>query len=254
MGRLDDKVAIITGADGTIGLATTKLFLDEGAKVLLVGHQEAALGTAMQGLDPSRAAHCVADVSREDDTVRYFAEAESRFGGVDVLFANAGVTGAVAPLAQTELATFQSVMAVNVTGVFLGLKHAFPAMTKRGGGSVIITSSIAGIIGIEGIASYTASKHAEMGLMRVAAAEGGKLGIRVNAINPGMVDGPMMRELENGVAPGAGDAVKDAMIARIPLGRYATPEEIARLALFLASDDSSFTTASFYKIDGGFIP
>ena len=252
MGRLDDKVAVITGGDGTIGLATARLFLDEGARVLLVGHLGKPLEEAARGLDAGgRVAHCVADVRSESEVRRYFDEAERRFGGVDVFFDNAGVEGAMGPLAGDTVENFEAVMAVNVTGVFLGLKHAFPALAKRGGGSVVVTSSVAGIMGLEGAAAYCASKHAVIGLMRVAALEGAKQGIRVNTVNPAMVEGRMMRSIEDGIAPGHGDAVKAALEARIPLGRYAQPEEVARLVLFLASDESAYITNSVYKIDGG---
>jgi len=146
---------------------------------------------------------------------------------------------------------FEQVMAVNVKGPFLGLKAAVPALTERGGGSIIITSSVAGVRGAPGVAPYVTSKHAVIGLMKTAALEFADRNIRVNTVNPSPVETRMMRSLEEGMAPGAADEAKARMQANIPLGRYAEPEDIANIMLFLTSDDSSFISGSVYLADGG---
>ena len=199
--------------------------------------------------------HCVADVTRAADNRRMFECATERYGGVDVFVANAGIEGDVKPITEQDEARFDQVMNVNVKGVFLGLQAAFPALRARGGGSIVITSSVAGVRGTARVAPYVTSKHAVIGLMRSAAAEGAPFNIRVNTVNPSPVETRMMRSLEEGFAPGGvpggGEAVRQSMAASIPLGRYGSPEEIARVMLFLASDDSSWVTGSVYMADGG---
>jgi NAD(P)-dependent dehydrogenase (short-subunit alcohol dehydrogenase family) len=170
---------------------------------------------------------------------------------VDILLANAGIEGAVAPIVETAEEDFDRVIAVNVKGVWLGLKSAIPAMTARGGGSIVITSSVAGITPTPNIAPYGASKHAVIGLMRAASRECAPLNIRVNTVNPSPVDTRMMRSLEAGMSPGDPEAAKQRIAATIPLGRYAQPDDIAKVMLFLASDDAAFITGSIYKADGG---
>ncbi len=146
---------------------------------------------------------------------------------------------------------FDTVMAINVKGPFLGIKAVMPVMAANGGGSIMITSSVAGLSGSPGISAYCTSKHAVIGLMRTAALEGGALGIRCNTIHPSPVEGRMMSALEHGLNPEDHDAVKEQMLTRLPLGRYATPVEIANMALFLGSDRSSFCTGNTYVVDGG---
>jgi NAD(P)-dependent dehydrogenase (short-subunit alcohol dehydrogenase family) len=146
---------------------------------------------------------------------------------------------------------FDQVMAVNVKGVYLGLKHTIPAMQKRGGGSIVITSSVAGVGAAPGIAPYGASKHAVIGLMRSAAKEYAAANIRVNTVNPSPVETRMMRSIEGGMGGDAAQEVKDRLSSGIPLQRYAEPEEIARVMLFLASDDSAWVTGAVHMADGG---
>jgi NAD(P)-dependent dehydrogenase (short-subunit alcohol dehydrogenase family) len=169
---------------------------------------------------------------------------------IDILFLNAGIEGVVKPLTDYPEEMYDKVIAVNVKGVWLGLKHAFPHM-KENGGSVIITSSVAGIQGTPNVMAYVTSKHAVIGTMKVAALEGAEFGIRVNSIHPSPVDNRMMRSLEEGFAPGAAEEAKKGFEQAIPLKRYADNSDIASLALFLASDDSSFITGSTYSVDGG---
>ncbi|TVR66964.1 MAG: SDR family oxidoreductase, partial [Gemmatimonadales bacterium] len=179
------------------------------------------------------------------------SEAMERFGRVDILFLNAGVEGVVKPLEEYPEDTFDLVMGVNVKGVWLGLKHGFPALEASGGGSVIITSSVAGLQGTPNVSAYTTSKHATIGLMRSGALEGAPRKIRVNSIHPSPVDNRMMRSLEEGFAPGGAADAKKGFEGMIPLGRYADNDEIASVALFLASDESRFMTGAILPVDGG---
>ncbi len=255
MTRLQGKVAVITGGAGGIGRAAAKLFTDEGAKVLLVDRQEAALQSVVETLGGAAASYVVADVTQAAEAERYIQQAIERYQGVDILLANAGIEGVVQPIPDYPIDVFDQVMAVNVRGVWLGLKYAIPAMRTRGGGSIVITSSVAGIRGTPGMAAYNTSKHAVIGLMRVAATECAPWGIRVNTVNPAPIETRMMRSLEEMRAAHMADAtteqVKERHAARIPLKRYGEPEEVARLMLFLASDESSYCTGGVYMVDGG---
>lgn len=250
-GRLTGKVAVITGGAGEIGRATAKRFLDEGCAVLLTDRDEQALSKVLAALPAERAEAIVADVTKAGDNQRIVQRAQDRFGGIDIFVANAGIEGDVAPVVDYPEATFERVMAVNVTGPFLGLKAAIPALTSRGGGSIIITSSVAGLGGTAGVSAYVTSKHAVIGLMKCAAKECAEAGIRVNTINPAPVDTRMMRSLEAGLSVDAPEEAKEMIEATIPMGRYAHPDEVASVMLFLASDDSGFVTGSVYRVDGG---
>lgn len=250
--RLAEKVVVLTGAGSGIGLAVVKLFAQEGAQLMLAGRNETALKDAVALAGANKAAYVVTDVSRPEDNQRLIKAAEDRFGGIDVFIANAGVEGATAPLVDYPIEAFDQVMAVNVRGVFLGLKYAIPALKKRVGGSIIITSSIAGIKARgQGNSAYVASKHAEIGLMRNAALECAPFNIRVNAVLPGPTDTRMIRNIEEGRSPGAPEKAREALLAGLPLKRYGTVEEIANLMLFLASAESSICTGGVYTADGG---
>ncbi len=247
--RLKGKTALITGAAGGIGLATAKLFLQEGANVFITDINGDGIKKALSEINSSNADGMAADVSKDADNKASVEACVAKFGGLDIFFANAGVEGKVQPLDQLEEKDFDFLMAVNAKGVWLGIKHAFNAM--KNGGSVVVNSSVAGLRGTANMMAYTASKHAVNGVMKVAALEGAPRGIRVNTLNPSPVDNRMMRSLEEGFQPGAGGEMKKAFEQMIPLKRYATNEEVAKLALFLASDDSSYTTGAIYTIDGG---
>ena len=251
VGRLDKKVAVITGGAGGIGRAAGKLFVEEGADVLLVDLDEEALAAAVQEIGSNRISYFVADVTSQADNQAMIATAAERYGGVDVLLANAGIEGDVSPLVQYDEARFDQVIGVNVKGVFLGIKSAVPPMMERGGGSIVITSSVAGVKGSAGIGPYCASKHAVIGLMKSAAQEYAGANIRVNSVNPSPVETRMMRSLEEGIAPGDSERIKSRMASAIPLKRYGEPEEIAKVMLFLASDESSWVTGSVQMPDGG---
>lgn len=253
MARLEGKVAIVTGAAGGIGAATARLFLKEGASVMLVDRDDAPLAEIAQTIGAASVAYVTADVSDPGQTKRYVEETVRRFGGVDVLFANAGIEGRVAPILQYPVAELDRVLAINVRGVFLGIQQVVPHMEERGGGSIVITSSVAGMVGSRGLSGYVASKHAVIGLMKTAACELAPLGIRVNTVNPGPIENRMMRSIEEQASPGHGEAVKKGFEAQVPLGRYGTNDDVAKVALFLASDESAYCTGSVYMVDGGFI-
>jgi NAD(P)-dependent dehydrogenase (short-subunit alcohol dehydrogenase family) len=255
MARLAGKIAVITGGAGGIGRAAARLFTEEGAQVLLVDLHEAALQNAVHATEGKTASYIVADTTWPDEVQRFVNVAVERYGGIDVFLANAGIEGVAQPIPDYPIDIFDQVMAVNVRAVWLGLKYVIPVMRRQGGGSIVITSSTAGIRGSVGLSAYTASKHAVIGLMRTAALECAPLGIRVNTVNPAPIETRMMRSLEEMRATQAGGAtveqIKQGVAARIPLKRYGAPEEVARLMLFLASDESSFCTGGVYMVDGG---
>jgi NAD(P)-dependent dehydrogenase (short-subunit alcohol dehydrogenase family) len=248
MKRLENKVALITGGAGSIGQTTAKLFIEEGAKVILVDLDEASLKKVTAELG-NNAAYVAANVTIAADVERYAKEAVEKFGKIDIFFNNAGIEGVVKPIIDFPEEAFDKVMAVNVKGVFLGCKYVLPQMND--GGSMIITSSVAGLTASPNFVAYTTSKHATLGIMKTAALEAAPRKIRVNSIHPSPVDNRMMRSIEEGYEPGKGADVKKAFAASIPLGRYAAPLEISKLVLFLGSDDSQFITGAQYVIDGG---
>lgn len=208
MTRLANKVVVLTGAGSGIGLAAVRLFAKEGAKLMLAGRNEAALAAAAESAGKGNAAYMVADVAKAEDNQRLMAAAEQKFGGIDAFIANAGIEGATASIADYPPEVFDEVMAVNVRGVFLGLKYAIPAIRKRSAGSIIVTSSIGGIKARgQGNSAYIASKHAEIGLMRAASVECAPFNIRVNCVLPGPTDTRMMRSIEESRSPGAPEKI-----------------------------------------------
>lgn len=250
MARLQDKVAVITGAASGIGLAAAKLFALEGAGVLAVDIEADALRDAVAGLGP-RVVPFVADVVQEAQIERAMAEAAEVFGGIDIVIPNAGIFGTQAPIESSSVDNFNRVMTVNVTGVVVTIKHAIPHLVRRGGGSIIITSSVGAIIGNPEAVAYTASKHALTGVMKVAARELAPKNIRVNTVNPGLVDTPMMRIVEKEVGLGDPFLGRTRLQAATFLKRFVQPEEVAELMLFLASDAAKNCTGGIYMIDGG---
>ena len=251
MNRLENKVAVITGGAGGIGMSTAKLFLSEGAKVMLIGRTEKSLRKAVADLDDINVDYCAADVSKASDTKRYVQKTMDTFGKIDIFFANAGIDGPFKPIADYPEDLFDTVISINLKGVWLGCKYAIPRMNE--GGSVIITSSVAGLKGFAGLGAYVTSKHGVIGIMRVAALESAVRNIRVNSIHPGPVNTRMMRSIEKDISPDNAEKAKKGFEAGVPFGRYAEVEEIADLVLFLASDQSSYITGSTYVIDGGMV-
>lgn len=251
MARLGGKVAVITGGAGGIGQAVGQRFAQEGARVLLVDLDAQALEAAVAAIGGERAGYTVADVTRADQVEAYVRTAVERYGRIDVFFNNAGIEGKITSLTEYTEEEFDKVIAVNVRGVWLGLKYVIPQMRDQGGGSIIITSSIAGVIASPGMGAYVTSKHAVVGMMRTAAVENAQTGVRINTVNPGPIETRMMRAVEQGAAPEAAAQAKAQFESLIPMHRYGTPEEVAEMVLFLASDESRYCTGGVYLIDGG---
>ncbi|MGR8918437.1 MAG: SDR family NAD(P)-dependent oxidoreductase [Gammaproteobacteria bacterium] len=249
--RLADKVALITGATGGIGRASAERFAAEGARLVLADLDQAALDGLVAELGQEQAVGVAADVSDEAAMRGVVDAACSRFGRLDVAFLNAGIEGAIEPLTDYPLETYDRVMAVNVRGVFLGLKYAIGVMKPQGSGSIVITSSLGGLRGTPKISAYIASKHAVVGLMKSAALECAPFNVRVNTINPSPIATRMIEALEEGYAPGNAAAIKQKMERGVPMRRYGQPAEVANLALFLASDEAAYITGNSYPVDGG---
>lgn len=247
MKDMEGRVALITGAAGFIGSATARKLAERGARIVAVDRDDADWAGLEQSVPDC--VRIVADVAVEDDWRRVVAQCGEGPGPAAMFFNNAGVEGRVTMLHETDLSDFEQVMAVNVTGVFLGLKHVIPMMIGNGGGSIVNTSSIAGYRGGGGMAAYSASKHAVIGLTRSAAEGYGPHGIRVNSVHPGAIEGRMMRSLED--SSGHGNAMRDGIISRNPLRRYGLPEEVAELVAFLLSDAASYCNGSRYLVDCG---
>ena len=251
--RLDGKVAIITGATGGIGEATAKRFLEEGASVMLVGRSAEKLTETRGRLsDFEKVAEFVADATDEAATKASVEKTVQTFGGLDISVANAGIEGNFAPIESTTSEEFENVLRTNVIGVWLSMKYAVEPMKKRENASMIALSSIAGMIGFPTMAPYIASKHAVYGLVKTAALELAEAGIRVNAIGPGPIDNRMMNSVETQFNPDDPAAGHEFVLSTVPMGRFGTNEEVANLALFLASDESTFCTGGIHMLDGGF--
>jgi NAD(P)-dependent dehydrogenase (short-subunit alcohol dehydrogenase family) len=252
--RLDDKVAIITGATGGIGEAAARLFLDLGAKLMLVARSPDKLAATKGRLEAhGDVAGSISDAADEAGIAAAVAATLDRFGGLDILIANAGTEGVAKPIDALSVEEFEDTMRTNVTGVWLAIKHCVAPLKARGGGSIIALSSIAGRIGFPGLAPYIASKHAVYGLVKTAALELGPLNIRVNAVGPGPIDNRMIDSLQRQLAPDDPAALRAGIEASIAMRRYGTNEEVAHLLAFLASDASSYCNGSIYMIDGGYV-
>lgn len=252
MADLQGKVVVITGGAGGIGKETAAQCLRAGAKVAIVDLMEEALNKARTELkDYGEVIAIQADVTNEDDVKNYVDTTVRAFGTIDAFFNNAGIEGKVAPITEQTVENLEKVMSVNVRGVFLGMKHVLPIMMEKKSGSIINTSSVAGLNGSPLVAPYIASKHAVVGLTKTAAIEAASYNVRVNSIHPSPVNTRMMRSLEEGFNPGKAQEAKQSFEQSIPLGRYAEAKDIANLVVFLASDESSFITGAQYRIDGG---
>ena len=249
MPLLQDKTCVITGGAGSLGLASARLFLDEGAKVMLVDLSEADLARAVADLANPSVDAVAADVSDATATLAYLERTVARFGPIDVLFSNAGNQGPITPVTEYPEDAFDAQIAVHVRGAFLACKYGLPRMND--GGSVIVTSSVVGAMGAPGAVAYVTAKHAQVGLMRTVAKEAAARRIRVNTLHPGPIDNAFQARIEEGIGKMAGIDATRMLNDAIPLHRHAAPEEIARSALYLASDLSSFVTGSVLMADGG---
>jgi NAD(P)-dependent dehydrogenase (short-subunit alcohol dehydrogenase family) len=247
------KVAIVTGAANGIGRATALAFAKSGAKVVVVD-RDAAGGEATAGVirqQGGEARFVAADVTRSADVAAYVKAALDDYGRIDCFHNNAGIEGALKPTAEYDEAMFDQVIAVNVKGVFLGLRHVLPVMLAQQSGAVVNTASVAGLTATPGMPAYVASKHAVIGITKTAAGEVASSGVRVNAVCPGPVDTRMIHSLEHMINPGDPASVGRRYQAAIPTGRYTTPEEIANMVLFLCSDLASNITGGQFVVDGG---
>jgi NAD(P)-dependent dehydrogenase (short-subunit alcohol dehydrogenase family) len=249
--RFEGKVVLITGAAGGIGRAVATRFAAEGAR--LVDLAADGLRETLAAVEKAGGAGMTveADVTRAVDVARYAAAVADHWGGVDCFFNNAGILGAVSPLVDYLEEMFDRVMAVNVKGVWLGLKSVAPLLRARGGGVIVNTASIAGLRGSRNLVAYTASKHAVIGLTRTAALELAPSNIRVNAICPSPIETAMVKQLEEGANPANPAAFHERMAGTIPLRRYGNPEEVAGLVTFLCSADAGYLTGGSYTVDGG---
>jgi NAD(P)-dependent dehydrogenase (short-subunit alcohol dehydrogenase family) len=250
MHELKDKVAIVTGGSSGIGRAAAELFAVEGAIVVVadVGDSDGQRVSDELAREGHTAMFAHTDVSKEADMQALMTLALSQYGRLDVLFNNAGIEGDQALTADATLENWDRVIAINLKGVFLGMKYGIQAMLRGGGGSIVNNASVAGLVGFAGIPAYCASKGGVVQLTRTAALEYATQGIRVNCLCPGVIDTPMVQRFTQN-SPEA--AAQFTMME--PVGRMGRPREVAELALFLASDRSSFVTGAVIPVDGGFV-
>jgi NAD(P)-dependent dehydrogenase (short-subunit alcohol dehydrogenase family) len=247
------KVALVTGGGSGIGRAACLAFARYGAAVVAVDRDAAAAERTVESIleEGGKALAVTADVTSTTDVQAYVRTTLEEFGRIDCFVNNAGIGGTVAPTAAYDEADFDAVIAVNVKGAFLGLRHVLPLMIEQGSGAVVNTASVAGLVATPGAPAYVASKHAVIGLTKAAAGEVARQGVRVNAVCPGPVDTVAMRRLEEQIAPEDPDGLTARNRAAQPTGRYSTPEEVANVVLFLCSDLASNTTGAQYVVDGG---
>jgi len=249
VGLVEGKTCIVTGGAGSLGLASVRALLAEGAKVMLVDLDADKLAGIVRELATDRAAFVAADVTDAAQTRNYVDQTVARWGKIDVLFSNAGNEGPLLPVTEYPEDAFDRIVATHVRGGFLACKYTIPQMND--GGSIIITSSIVGVRGAAGNCAYGTAKHALMGLMRCVAREAPRR-IRINTINPGPVDDEFMRIAERTMSQELGRDAGHWFDENIPLGRHAEPQEIAQAVCFLASDRSSYTSGTALMVDGAF--
>ncbi|MBV9169853.1 MAG: SDR family oxidoreductase [Chloroflexi bacterium] len=249
--RFEGQVAIVTGGAGGIGSAVARRLTREGARVALVDREASQLERVAAEL--GSALPIVADVTQEHDVAEYVRRTAAELGQIDLLFNNAGIEGRIVNIVDADVADFDRVMAVNVRGVFLGLREVLRVMQRQGrGGAIVNTASVAGLrAGGLGLAPYVASKHAVIGLTRTAAHEGGAFGVRVNAVAPGFIDTRMLQALMQARSPSDPAAARTGFERRVPLERLGSPDEVASLVTWLLSSDASYITGSVHLVDAG---
>ena len=248
MARLKDKVAIITGGGSGIGRATCLLFAREGAKVVVADYVVEGGNETVRQISAAngQAVFVQADVSKSADVQNMIGAAVRNYGRVDILFNNAGIEGPSTKLANLKEEDWDRVIAIDLTSVYLGMKYVIPEMIKQGGGVILSTASVAGLVGFQGSGAYAAAKAGVINLTRLAALEYADKNIRVNCICPGVIETPMVERVMGG-------RPRERIVRSEPIGRLGRPEDIANAALFLASDESSFATGAPFIIDGGYV-
>ena len=251
--NFEGKIALVTGGGDGIGRATALSFAEHGAKVVVVdldgdSAERVAATIKQQG---GQATAIAADVSKSADVSAYVKQVLDEYGRIDIFFNNAGIEGRIATTAEYDEEVFDQVISVNLKGVFLGMRHVLPAMLEQGGGAIVNTASVAGLVGTPGMPAYCASKHAVIGMTKVAAGEVGRKGVRVNAVCPGPVDTRMIHSIEGQINPDDPAAVSARYQAAMPTGRYSTVEDIANTVLFLCSDLAANINGAQYVVDGG---
>lgn len=249
-GQLEGKVALVTGGSSGIGRATALAFARAGAKVVVSdvavqGGEETARLIREAGGD---AVFIRTDVSQPDEVEALIRQAVETYGRLDCAFNNAGIEGESAPTAECSLANWQRVLAINLTGVWLCMRYEIAQMLRQGGGAIVNTASVAGLVGFRGIPAYVASKHGIVGLTRTAALEYATAGIRVNAVCPGVIQTPMIERFTAG-----NPAALQQLLALEPIGRLGRPEEVAEAVVWLCSDAASFVTGHALAVDGGLV-
>lgn len=245
--QLEGKVALITGAGSGIGEATAVLFAKEGAKLLLTDINEEHGKAVTEKIKKSggEAVFFKADTSIAADSEKSVAEAVKNFGKLDIAVNNAGIGGPQSPVGEYEIEGWDKVIAINLSGVFYGMRYQIPAMLKSGKGSIINVASILGSVGFPNSAAYVSAKHGVVGLTKSAALEYSAQGIRINSVGPAFIKTPLLDELD--------EELMEQLVGLHPIGRLGEAEEVAQLFLWLAGDRSSFSTGAYYPIDGGYL-
>ena len=248
MKALENKVAIITGAGSGIGKAIALLYASEGAKVVVSDISEKGGNEVVDEIKSKggQAIFAKADSSKADDNKHLVERAEQQFGGLHIAVNNAGIGGPLGPVGEYPIDGWDKVIAINLSGVFYGMRYQIPAMIAAGGGSIVNMASILGKVGTKNSCAYVAAKHGVVGLTETAALEYATQNIRVNSIGPGYIVTPLIESSLD-------EAARNALIGLHPMGRLGKAEEVANLALWLNSDKASFVTGSYYNVDGGYL-